>query len=274
MRREPTGTRHRVHVRKGGQVGRCAPGVRLPPVRAGRDRGAAMHRCETRRECRRTRSGSPPTPRRPPSPEHRPVPGRAAWDAPHRRAGRRGRWSMPAAAAACRAPTCAMTMTPRRTAVRLGVEAREVCEQRGCIGLGVPLAALPGLARDHHHRDLAAAAHRIVHDVSLRVEPQADRRDRQPAGLRRRDHGARRGGAGERGRRHAGQRLANRRPQAVGPDQGSPGRGRTGAVGRGHARFSSAQIEATSKPVRIAMRGSAAAASSRTRCRSPRCATQ
>ena len=32
-------------------------------------------------------------------------------------------------------------------------------------------------ARDHHHRDLAAAAHRIVHDVSLRVEPQTDRRN-------------------------------------------------------------------------------------------------
>ena len=35
----------------------------------------------------------------------------------------------------------------------------------------------------------------------------------------RRDHGACRGGAGELGRRHAGQRLANRRPQAVGADQ-------------------------------------------------------
>ena len=49
--------------------------------------------------------------------------------------------------------------------MRLAVKARDIRPQRAGVGLRVPVAALPGFTRDHHHRDLGAAPHGIVHDV-------------------------------------------------------------------------------------------------------------
>ena len=166
---------------------------------------------------------------------------------------------------------------PRRGLGEARRGSRPSCASRSrFVRLRVPVAPCQSSAAMTTTAISAPPPHGVVHDMHAGRQPQAD----QPAcascaapgggndGARRRRADELR--AASSGRRHA----RTLRPQAVGADERarpSPSRPPRSWPAR-HLR--SARAEASAKPVRSSMRGSAAAAASSAACRSPRCATQ